>query len=39
MAIHGFQNMDIYAACLFGWMKRAIFLFDWIDERGWEENS
>ena len=39
MAIHGFRDMDIHVVCLVGWMGRAIFLFGWMDEIAWDENT
>jgi len=39
MAIHGSGGGFINACCLVGWMGRAIFLFGWMDEIGWDENS
>ena len=39
MAIHGFRDMDIDVVCLVGWMGRAIFLFGWMDEIVWDENT
>jgi hypothetical protein len=35
MAIHGFRDMVINAACLVGLIGRGIFLFDYMDESGW----
>jgi hypothetical protein len=39
MAIHGFWDIDIHVVCLVGWMERVIFLFRWMDEIVWGENT
>ena len=39
MAIHEFRDMDIHVIFLVGWMGRAIFLFGWMDEIGWDGNT
>ena len=39
LAIHGYWDKDIHDARLIGWVGRVIFLFGWMDESGWDENS
>ena len=34
-----FWYMDIHVVYLVGLMGRVIFLFDWMDEIGWDENT
>ena len=39
MIIHGFWDMDIHVICLVKEIGRAIFLFGWMDEIVWDENT
>jgi hypothetical protein len=39
MIIYGFRDMDIHVVYLTRWIVRVIFLFGWMDEIAWDENT